>query len=260
MPAPPRTAPPTCRAPRRPCSCAGRPPRPTTPRRYLSSRRARPRPAAAATSARPAGDLDRSGRRVSPMSTSSTRPACSRRVEQQGRLEHAERHGDVRGHRRRRHLAGVRVDAARQVDGDDAGVAARPGPAGAAASAQPAAGRRCRGSRPRRRRARPGTSESAGGRHRPRATRPGPARAPGRGQQDRVHPGAAPGQRGAGAQRVAAVVAAADEQRDAEPYTPVRAAAAQHRRQPGRGTLPSACPRAARRSGRFSAARTSSTS
>ncbi|MGX1132562.1 hypothetical protein RKD49_004752 [Streptomyces glaucescens] len=62
------------------------------------------------------------------MSTSRTDPAYSpRRIDQQPRLVRPERHRQIGPQRRAPHLTGVRVDAARQVDGDDGGPGARGG-------------------------------------------------------------------------------------------------------------------------------------
>ena len=262
MPAPARIAPPTARA-AAPVNEADPARTPTTPREYLSSvREALGSKAATSTdcSASTVGvaeveadvdELDAAG-------------VAGARVDEEPGLERAERHGDIRGHGGAGDLAGAtrrRRSARRPPPPPQPLRAASPTSAAASARSAPDAAdaddavddevsvgqvtprRECR--RP------PGRRRRAAHAVRPRARRSVSSNRAGPGRRG------APG--GAGEQRVAAVVAAADEQHD--PGAVDAGAAGRARRWPARSRrAASACPPAASPSAARSAARTASTS
>ena len=233
MPHSPLAAPATLSRPRR--GSRVEPARmPTTPREYFwasgSGGAAAPRRRRAGAP-RPAR-----GGRSRPMSTRCTAPhAAARGVDQVGDLVGAEGDGDVGRDVRPVELAGVDVDARRGVHGDERdsgdrcqgllGLGSQPR---ATADPDDAVDRDVGRARSSAARPRPG--------RRPVAGRPGPSRCGAFGRAATPRPAAAPGQHRAGVERVAAVVAGADQQHHPSPVR--RTQQVDHGvRQPGRRAL-----------------------
>ena len=172
------------------------------------------------------------------------------------RLEHAEGHGDVGAHRDAVDLAGRRVDAARHVDGDHQACSGRrrrrrpPPPAARRA-------RRCRGSR--RDQVRASRATRVDDPAPARRSAASPASCTRSASSSALDPRAAARPAALRQERVAAVVATADQQHDPRAVDPPQQVGA-HR---ARGRSPraaSACRPAGSRAARCSAARTVSTS